>query len=102
MTLLQNNVARIALGTIGILLIPLTLTLLNPGAHVNGGTGGGWDWSPSDFILMGAMIFGTGLLLSHTLRNGGKNRFIIAGVIVFLFLWLWVELAVGLFTNWGS
>lgn len=102
MTLVKNNMVRVALGTVALLIIPLVLTLLNPAAHINGGTGGGWDWSPSDFVIMGAMIFATGLLLDWTLRTGGKHRFIAAGVIVFLFIWLWAELAVGVFTNWGS
>lgn len=102
MTLFKNNAVRIGLGTLALLIIPLVLTLLNPTAHLNGGMGGGWDWSPSDFVIMGAMIFGVGLLLDWTLRRGGKHRFIAAGVILFLFLWLWAELAVGIFTNWGS
>ena len=97
-----KNVAYIALGTVLILLIPLILTLLNPSAGINGGSGGGWDWSPSDFVIMGIMLFGTGLMLDFTLRRTGKYRMLIAAAIVIAFLWLWVELAVGLFTNWGS
>lgn len=102
MTLVKHNAVRVALVTLAILTIPLVLTLSNPTAHINGGAGGGWDWSPGDFVVMGAMIFGTGLLLDWTIQKGGKNRFIIAGVIMFLFVWLWAELAVGVFTNWGS
>jgi hypothetical protein len=60
------------------------------------------NWTLSDFIIMGAILFVTGFMLDLARRKMGKYR--IAGVItiVVLFLWLWVELAVGLFTNWGS
>ncbi len=82
----------IALGTLVILLIPLFGTQFVEG----------WDWTLSDFVIMGAMLFITGSLIDLSVRKLGKYGFIVAAVIVFLFLWLWVELAVGLFTNWGS
>lgn len=89
---ISTSVVRVALSTLGLLCIPL---LGNQFVD-------GWDWSPSDFVVMGTMIFITGMLLDRVLSGGSKNRLLIAGVIVFLFLWLWAELAVGVFTNWGS
>jgi hypothetical protein len=82
-----KNIFFIALGTLGLLLIPL---LAN------------WPWTLSDFLIGGTLIFVTGLALHATTRKPSQYR--IAGVItiVFLFLWLWAELAVGIFTNWGS
>ncbi len=99
---IQKNIIRIALAVIIILLIPLALTLLNPNAHLNGGAGGGFDWSPGDFLIMGIMLFAVGLAVGFVWRKMGKYRTIGIIVIVLLFLWLWAELAVGVFTNWGS
>ncbi len=31
-----------------------------------------------------------------------QNALIVTALIVLVFLWLWAELAVGIFTNWGS
>lgn len=95
--LMQNkNIARIAIGTGLILLIPLVLTLLNPSAHVNGGHGGGWDWGPGDFIAMGALIFATGLALDFAVRKitHPVYRIIASIAIVTVLFLLWVELAV--------
>lgn len=61
-----------------------------------------WSWSTGDFIMAGALIFVTGFLIDLSLRKVGKHRMWVVAGIIFLFLWLWVELAVGLFTNWGS
>jgi len=56
------------------------------------------NWSPSDFIAMGTMIFAAGLLIDLAIRKMGKYRVAAVIAIVILFLWLWAELAVGLFT----
>lgn len=61
-----------------------------------------WPWTSSDFVVAGILIFGTGLLIDLALRKFGKNRMWVVAGIVFLFLWLWAELAVGVFTDWGS
>ncbi len=90
--MLKNNIVRILLATIGILLIPFFAMQFDTGVN----------WSRSDFVIMGTILFVTGLLLDLVWRKAGKNRVLAAGVVIFLFLWLWVELAVGLFTNWGS
>ncbi len=82
-----KNTLFIALATLALLLIPLLFS---------------WPWTLSDFVIAGVLIFGSGLLINFALMKGGKYRLIIAGVILFLFLWLWAELAVGVFTNWGS
>jgi hypothetical protein len=63
-----------------------------------------WPWDPSDFIIMGTLISGTGsifVLIARHVRTT-KQRVILGLVCLFALLWLWVELAVGLFTNWGS
>lgn len=94
----NKNVIRIVLITAGILLIPLVLQL-TIGTGVDGQ---GWNWKLGDFVVVGILIFITGLLLDLAMRKMSKYRVVVATAIVLLFIWLWVELAVGLFTNWGS
>jgi len=94
---MQNkNTVRIAIGTGLILLIPLVLTLLNPNARIYGGGGGGWDWAPGGFVVMGALLFGTGLALDFAvwkLTNSIYRVFAVITIVV-AFLLIWVELAV--------
>jgi hypothetical protein len=103
--IMQNKIFLwIALGVGLILMIPLIFTLLNPTASINGGDGGGWDWKSGDFVVMGSILFGFGSMFVLTARKIRKKSHRIAIAIIFFLalLWLWVELAVGLFTNWGS
>lgn len=100
--MLAKRISYIGAVVLGLLLIPLALTLSNPTAHLNGGAGGGWDWMPGDFVVMGAIMVVTGLLLDFVWRRAGAYRVVGVAVVLFLFLWLWAELAVGVFTNWGS
>ncbi len=59
-------------------------------------------WSLSDFAIAGILIFGSGSILALTIKKFPKHKTIIIVTIVIAFLWLWAELAVGIFTNWGS
>jgi hypothetical protein len=57
------------------------------------------DWSGSDFVIMGTLLLGTGLLFELIMRNvkTTQNR-IILGIVLFAALFLvWAELAVGIF-----
>lgn len=57
------------------------------------------NWSSGDFAVMGVLLLGTGLLCEFVLRKV-KNinyRIVICGIILFLFLLIWAELAVGIF-----
>lgn len=56
------------------------------------------DWNLFDFVIMGVLVFGTGLLTDFILRKVKtvKNKIIICGVIIFLFFLIWAELAVGI------
>ena len=60
------------------------------------------DWTLSDFIIMGILLFVTGLMIELALRKADRYRVGAAVIIVALFLWFWAELAVGVFTNWGN
>jgi hypothetical protein len=93
----------IALATGVVLLLPylamqFNWQVLDPGNGTNG-----VNWTLSDFIVMGTLIFGTSSLFVLIARLLDKKYRALTGAgFLLLFLWLWVELAVGLFTNWGS
>jgi hypothetical protein len=57
------------------------------------------DWKIQDFIIMGILLFGTGLLCELVMRNvkSVKNRIIFCGAICIVLLLVWAELAVGIF-----
>jgi hypothetical protein len=82
MSITENNLVRFALATVGILLIPLLA---------------GWDWTTSDFIIMGTLIFGTGVAYEVITKIlGKKNKVAVAVILVLALLFIWAELAVGL------
>jgi hypothetical protein len=96
----RKHVVRPAVGTLLILLIPLTLQL-TIGTGVDGQ---GFNWKLNDFVVIGALLFITGLLIEYVLTKfpAQKHRLVAVGLIILGFLWLYAELAVGIFTNWGS
>jgi hypothetical protein len=57
------------------------------------------DWSPFDFIVMGVLLLGTGLMCEFVLRKVKKTGYRISLVVAILiaFLLIWAELAVGIF-----
>ncbi|NVN18565.1 hypothetical protein GUA46_09435 [Muricauda sp. HICW] len=57
------------------------------------------NWSVFDFLLIGVLLFGAGLVLELILRKVKTLRYrIILGIALFAVLLLvWVELAVGIF-----
>ena len=81
-------VVGVALGTVAILMIPfLGMQISND-----------WNWSLFDFIVMGALIFGTGLAYVLITRKGGTMayRFAVGMALAAAFLLVWLNLAVGL------
>jgi hypothetical protein len=91
----QNNVSvkksivRIILLTACILLVPLVAMQFSD--EVN--------WSPSDFVIAGALLVGTGLVFEFVVRKitNPRRRLIFGIVLVFFFLLIWADLAVGIF-----
>jgi len=57
------------------------------------------NWKTMDFTVMGILLFGTGLLCELVLRKVKSitYRIIICGVILLGVLFIWAELAVGIF-----
>ena len=81
----KGHIRNIALGTVGILLIPFIAMFFTEEVQ----------WGFMDFVIMGALIFGTGLAYEFTSRklNDPVQR-VLAGVGFFLILFtIWVELA---------
>jgi len=58
-----------------------------------------FNWSPFDFIMMGVLILSVSIGINFTLNKTKnlKNRIIYIGILGFLFLLTWAELAVGIF-----
>ncbi len=57
------------------------------------------NWKSSDFVIMGILLLGVGLLFELVMRKVKKvsTRVIISVAILFTFLLIWAELAVGIF-----
>lgn len=55
------------------------------------------NWSSFDFAVMGALLLGTGLTVEFFLRKvrTTKYRLAVCAAVVFAFLIVWAELAVG-------
>lgn len=83
----------IALVTGAILLVPLIAMQFT--SEVN--------WSLLDFFVMGSLLIGmTSLFVFVARRVPRKHRQLVGGIFVAVFLFIWAELAVGIFTNLGS
>ena len=90
----QNRIfIRIALATAALLLIPLIAMQLTTEIR----------WNVSDFIVMGCLLFGAASLFVLVARKLPRSRrLLVGGLILIFFLYIWAELAVGVFTNLGS
>lgn len=98
-----KNLLRVALIVAGLLLIPFLamqfqVPVFDPGSGVEPGV----NWTLSDFVIMGTLLFITGLGLDLVIRKAGKYKAAAVIGIIVIFLWIWAELAVGVFTNIGS
>lgn len=84
-----KNIVYIALTTALLLLIPVF------GNHYIEG----WNWSPFDFVFMGALIFGVGFLFELArVKAKGNNAYKLASTLALLglFFLIWVNGAVGI------
>jgi len=90
----RNHIRRVVLGTVILLLIPLVAMQFSNSVN----------WELNDFVVAGVLLFVAGLILDLILtRVHGKNRKLVAtGVLAVVFVYIWAELALGIFTNWGS
>lgn len=91
--IMQNKIFLwIAVMTVLLLLIPVI------GMQISSG----WNWTLSDFIFAFVMIFGFASLFVLAARKWAKHRILLAIIILLVFLSIWAEFAVGIFTHLGS
>jgi len=57
------------------------------------------NWNLADFIIMGTLLLSTLLMINLALRRFGKYRVVVVIAIMAVFLFIWAEIAVGIFTN---
>lgn len=57
------------------------------------------NWTLFDFIIAGILLFTFGLLIETAIRNIQKRKYkiLICSFILFMLIFTWVELAVGIF-----
>ncbi|HLV23354.1 MAG TPA: hypothetical protein VKY36_01060 [Moheibacter sp.] len=81
----------ISLGATILLLIPLVAMQFTN--EVN--------WSFFDFLIMGILLFATGIICELILQKfkSTQQRLILCGISLVLFLLIWAELAVGIFNS---
>ncbi|MCC3158707.1 hypothetical protein LJ737_15790 [Hymenobacter sp. 15J16-1T3B] len=84
---LTKSLTRVSLGTAALLLVPLVAMQFT--AEVN--------WSPFDFVVMGALLFSAGFALELVASRRGTlaYRLAAAGAVLTALLQLWANLAVG-------
>ncbi|MDF7809839.1 hypothetical protein [Hymenobacter sp. YC55] len=88
---LNKSILRLTLAIAFLLLIPLVAMQFNTG----------FDWSVSDFVIAGILLFGTGLaylLIASKTRNGAYKLAVGVAVGAALLL-VWGNLAVGFIGN---
>ena len=85
----NRSVAGVALATALILLVPLLAD---------------WPWTLFDFVIAGALIFGTGLTFVLVARKAGNiaYRAAVGVALAAAFLLIWINLAVGIIGNSGD
>ena len=89
MTIQNKRFAGILLTVTVLLLIPLVAMRFT--TEVN--------WTLSDFVVAGILLFGTGLLCELVLRTVTKTeyRFALCAALLTALVLVWIEIAVGIF-----
>lgn len=90
----RNTVfAWIAAAACALLLMPLVAMQFTPAVN----------WGVADFAVMGVLLFAAGSAFVIAARRVPRKYWLVVGVLVVAaFLYVWAELAVGVFTNLGS
>lgn len=90
----RNKIVKVVSGAVLIQIIPLVATLLSDE----------FNWSFTDFIFSWVMFSLAGLAyLFFTQKSTDSTKKLLIGMLVaIVFLYVWAEFAVGVFTNFGS
>jgi hypothetical protein len=85
----NKNIMLITLGTGLILVVPLIAMQFSDEVR----------WGLADFIIVGCLLFGTGLMYEFLARRVSttRHRVILGIVLLVAFFLVWAELAVGIF-----
>lgn len=78
-----------------LLLLGFLPTVFNPNAHIYGGPGGGWDWSPWSFISpLAGLMFVVGLGIDAATRkiHNPVHRAIVIAALVLGLAFIWVTI----------
>ena len=91
---LGTSLARVAAVTAAVLAVPLVA--MQFAGEVN--------WTMSDFVIAAILLLATGLAFVFASRavRTTRQRVLAGGLIALAFLYVWAELAVGIFTTLGS
>lgn len=61
------------------------------------------NWNLSDFVIMGILVFGFGSMFILIARKVDRDSRLLLGLaILAAFMYVWAELAVGIFFNPGN
>jgi hypothetical protein len=87
---MKNKRLMIILAVVGLLLL-VPLVAMQFTNEVN--------WSGFDFLVMGVLLLGTGLICELVLRKVKKrtSRLVLCLAVLGVFILVWMELAVGIF-----
>lgn len=88
----KRNLLRSIIAAELVLLVPLLAMLFSIE---------GWDWGALDFVVIGILLAGVGVGFEMIL-NGVKNnshQAVIGVVLAACMILIWIELAVGIFTD---
>jgi len=90
----KRSVLRVLAGTGAILLLPLVAMQFTREV----------DWTALDFVVAAVLLLGAGFALELAVGKlaNMKQRLLWVAAIVLAFVYLWAELAVGIFFNLGS
>lgn len=91
---LGKSISHVAAVTAALLMMPLVAMQFT----------GEVNWTGSDFLIAGILLMVTGLafvLASRTVKTT-RQRMLVGGLIALAFVYVWAELAVGIFTDLGS
>lgn len=61
-----------------------------------------FNWDETDYLMIGILAVTVVTAIELIIKKAGKYKAYAIALIALAALWLYVELAVGLFTNWGS